>query len=450
MGQLLGEAEAGGHEGVDHHHVQQAHDALPGLLVVGELPIEEPQQQRHEQSARHHRLEEQLAPPAQQHLAAHQAHHRCEVAPVQRWALDHLLGRHLRGLQAQRHRQEPLRVLQRLRPRLILPGVDGHAAHEEVRGALVARALHAQRAEVLQRRARRAEVHGAALHDDQHLVEQVEDFFAGLVDCCQHRLLGGVFPAREVVQELCHVVRHSRVQSTGGLVGEEQRGLGEELRGEGEAPALAPGDAGADGADQSVLALAEAQFQQQRVRALSALRLGHAPHAEAALEEQVLPHREPCEELFVLKQEGAVLTDLRRPSCAVDADPGPTLQRHLPDARQALQERALAAAAGAHDRQQLPRLHAALSVLQDLGLLSGAGHVGPHDLHRQVLPLHQDLGALDAGELRLLFPVAPELPLGVVLRRRGLELPGPRAAPQGEEGQQMVDPQRQQQPQYNA
>ena len=40
------------------------------------------------------------------------------------------------------------------------------------------------------------------------------------------------------------------------LVGEEQRGLGEELRGEGEAPALAPGDAGADGADQSVLAWA--------------------------------------------------------------------------------------------------------------------------------------------------------------------------------------------------
>ena len=57
------------------------------------------------------------------------------------------------------------------------------------------------------------------------------------------------------------------------------------------------------------------------------------------------------------------------------------------------------------------------------------GNMFPNENHGHTLscaprlPLHQDLGALDAGELRLLFPVAPRL-------LRGAEKTGPLDAEQ--------------------
>jgi uncharacterized membrane protein len=232
--------------------------------------------------------------------------------------------------------------------------------------------------------------------EQTELVEQTEDVRGRLVDGGDHGalLVHGVtdfyLAGRQLLEVVHHDLRHERVQAGGRLVDEQQRGLRENLRRVVQALALVLGDvrAAGDGVADRLVALAlEAHLHDGVLDQAVALRVVHRRQPALRLELQVLPHGQVRHEHLVLVHVRHQRVERLLPRLVVQQD---LARRHRVVPRERVEQRGLARAAGAHDREQLARRRAAADVGKDVlraavGLRHAEVDAAPRQAHRHVL-----------------------------------------------------------------
>ena len=190
----------------------------------------------------------------------------------------------------------------------------------------------------------------ALLVHQQQTVEQFEDLRAGLVDHHEDD------PAlqRELLQQVHDVLAVAAAEAARGLVHEEHAGFTDELQRNVEAFALAAADGLLQrAADLQVLRFVEAQGLQQAHHALADLLVGLIAEAELGVEEEVLINGELLDEQVVLAHVADHAADAIAIGMDIDAVDGDTALARLEVAVEHVEQCALAAAAAAHDANEL-------------------------------------------------------------------------------------------------